>query len=155
MRRLDGPFPIWEIVPGVLYQRGKLHGMAPEKKMAGLQHYGVTHVVALAPPTPDPDLAAWGELLLYYRHRPMPDGRLRAHGEALVELADELVHELNHGGTLLTMCNAGRNRSGLLSALVLRSLYGLSGEAALTIVRANRPLAVANPEFESFLRTLP
>jgi hypothetical protein len=151
MRRTDGPFPIWEILPGQLYQRGKLHGMTPERKVAGLNHYGITDSVALAPPTPDPFLSCWLEERHTYLHLPIPDGRLKMD---LLPVAAKLARTIELGGTVLTMCNAGRNRSGLLSALIVREIAGIPGEAAMEVVRFHRPNALANPYFEAFLEGL-
>jgi hypothetical protein len=147
MRRTDGPFPIWEILPGQLYQRGKLHGMPIDRKLDGLSYYHISHCVTLAPPTPDPAIALMGS----YTHLPIPDGRLKMD---LLPLAAELAKEIAYGGTVLTMCNAGRNRSGLLSALIVREIAGIPGEAAMEVVRFHRPNALANPHFERFLEGL-
>lgn len=150
MRRTDGPFIVYEILPGQLFQRGKLHGLSQEKKQAGLEHYGITRAVALAPSKPDPDLGEWCE----YLHLPMPDGVFRntAFLSGAVTLSLLAIRE---GGTVLTMCNAGRNRSGLLSALIVRELAGIPGSAAMEVVRHHRPNAIANPHFEKFLQGLP
>lgn len=146
-RRTDGPFVIYEILPGQLFQRGKLHGMPDEKKVAGLNHYGITRCHALAPTAPDPELNKWH----WYTHQTMPDGLLKFD---LLPVAVELARHIDGGGTVLTMCNAGRNRSGLLSALIVRELTGLPGAAAMAVVRHHRPNAIANPHFERFLEGL-
>ena len=150
MRRTDGPFPIWEIIPGQLYQRGKLHDMPLDRKTAGLLYYGITHAVALAPPSPDPDI----DLFVRYTHLPIPDGRLRNNGE-LIRLAIGLAEEMRGGGVVMTMCNAGRNRSGLLSALILREYRGFTGPYAMTEVRKHRPRALDNAAFAAWLEDLP
>lgn len=158
-RRTDGPFPIWEILPGQLFQRGKLHGMAAERKREGLMHYGITACYAMAPTTPDPDQLLWygysqagrREWHCRYQHMPIPDGLLKMD---LLPVSAELAQEIREGGTVLTMCNAGRNRSGLLSALIVRELTGLPGAAAMAVVRHHRPNAIANPHFERFLEGL-
>lgn len=150
MRRTDGPFPIYEILPGQLYQRGKLHHYSHEKKSEGLLRYGITHVVSLAPPTPDLDLAMSD---IEYVHLPIPDGILKEPSKVvLLDLANQLVED---GACVLTICNAGRNRSGLLSALIVREASGISGSAAMGVVRLHRPRALANQSFEAFLESLP
>lgn len=154
MRLLEGPFPIWEIIPGKLYQRGKLHGMPPERKMRGLIHYGITHSVAFAPPTPDPDLVAWDLAdIIGYTHFPISDGLLKT-DDRLLEMASGFVKEINDGGCMLMMCNAGRNRSGLMSSLIVRELLGVSGVEAMELIRLHRPRALANLNFERFLESL-
>jgi protein-tyrosine phosphatase len=143
---------VYEILPGQLFQRGKLHGKRPDQIVAGLNHYGITETYALAPTTADPFLSQWLEERHTYRHQPIPDGRLKVD---LLEISVELARHIEHGGRVLTMCNAGRNRSGLLSALIVRELTGLPGAAAMQVVRTHRPNAIANPHFEAFLRSLP
>lgn len=150
-RRTDGPFVVYEILPGQLYQRGKLHNTPIDKKLAGLCYYGITYSVALAPRLPDEDLQLSAGMYGYL-HKPIPDGRLV---EDLLPISMQMAEEIRHGGKVLTMCNAGRNRSGLLSALIVRELTGLPGYAAMNVVRHHRPRAIANPHFEEFLRSLP
>lgn len=153
MKRTDGPWSVYELIPGVLYQRGKLHALDPEKKQAGLEFYGITRSAALAPTKPDLDLVGWDMLgLHHYHHQPIPDGLLKVD---LLPLAASLAHYIEEGnGAVLTMCNAGRNRSGLLSALIIRELYGLPGAAAAEIVRTHRPNALANEHFMRYLEGL-
>lgn len=49
----------------------------------------------------------------------------------------------------------GRNRSGLVAALVTRELHAVSGAAALEHVRSRRPGMVSNREFATWLESLP
>lgn len=150
MKLTDGPFPVYEILPGALYQCKKLHYLALKPKMDGIRRYGITRVVALAPPAPDPDLRDQDWFLNF----PIPDGVLKTR-MAILALASDLAAEIEAGGCVMTMCNAGRNRSGLLSALIIRELSGISGSAAMEVVRLHRPRALANPNFEAFLGELP
>jgi hypothetical protein len=138
-------------MPG-LYQRGKLHSLSFDVKAAGLNHYGIQHVVALAPPQPDLDLMLMHDLgLLHYTHLPVPDGRHLRRIEEIEEVASRLTdHVLNDVG-VLTMCNAGRNRSGMLSAMILRNLLGVTGAEAVAIVQRERPNALANEHFVHYL----
>jgi protein-tyrosine phosphatase len=152
VRRTDGPFPVWEILPGQLFQSAKLHGRPRQSKWDGIGHYRLTRLYALAPTTADPDLAEWPDL---YTHTPIPDGLLPEVGAmSLLRISTELAAHIRAGGTVLTMCNAGRNRSGLLSALIVRELSGIPGSAAMEVVRCHRPRAIANPNFERFLEGL-
>lgn len=152
MRRTDGPFPVWEILPGKLYQRAKTHNLDFETKVQGFEHYGIDIGVSMAPPTGDPHLAL---ILMEHIHLPIPDSRIRD-VLGLESLAMELASAIEQGPlTVVTMCNAGRNRSGLLSALIVRELTGLPGWAAMDLVRKERPEALANPYFEEYLASLP
>jgi protein tyrosine/serine phosphatase len=55
---------------------------------------------------------------------------------------------------VLAHCMLGLNRSGLMLGLILTYL-GLTGEAALTLLRARRPGALFNETFAEYLRSLP
>lgn len=144
MKRTDGPFLVYEIIPGLLYQRGKLHRLSPTVKDAGLRYFGIEQVVALAPTTPDPHW--FGQP--FYHHLPIPDGACQLQ-DVLLDLAAMLA-----GTPTMTLCNAGRNRSGMLSALIVRELTGIPGIAAIDVVRQHRPNALANDRFTSWLSTL-
>ncbi|NIR28734.1 MAG: dual specificity protein phosphatase family protein [Gammaproteobacteria bacterium] len=58
-----------------------------------------------------------------------------------------VARSLVEGQQVLVTCWRGRNRSGLVCALALRQLYGLSGHRAIARVRAARPTALTNPAF--------
>lgn len=65
--------------------------------------------------------------------------------------ASTVLRALRSGKTALVTCQAGRNRSGLVNALVLVRLYGISGSTAAERVRRQRPNALTNPGFSAFL----
>lgn len=65
--------------------------------------------------------------------------------------AKEVAARWHRGERVLVTCMAGRNRSGLVSALVLQLITGVSGRKALGHVRRMRPSALTNPSFASFL----
>ena len=56
--------------------------------------------------------------------------------------------------TLVT-CAAGLNRSGLVTALALTKLYGISGHDAVKWVQRERPGALFNPVFAAILEQIP
>lgn len=144
---------VHEIIPGSLCQRGRTHKIAMADKLAAFEQHGITHAVALAPSAPDEDLVQLDALGLgRYTHYPISDGVLRS-GSYINLMAQRLAAEIDDGGCVLTMCNAGRNRSGLLSALIVHHLLGIPGADAIEIVRARRPNALANDHFVSFLET--
>ena len=58
-------------------------------------------------------------------------------------------------GAVVIHCRAGRNRSGLLSALVVRELLRIDGARALAHVQQARPRAIANEAFADYLKELP
>lgn len=71
--------------------------------------------------------------------------------DAAVQVADAL----ERGQVVLVTCFAGRNRSGLISALALHTLMGMSGRHASAFVRQARENALTNPNFSRFLDAIP
>lgn len=72
-----------------------------------------------------------------------------------VQAAERVVEALQAGKKVLVTCWAGRNRSGLVSALALRKHLGLSGLKVITLVQMCRPRALTNTQFEECLARLP
>ena len=66
--------------------------------------------------------------------------------------AETVVRELGYQKRVLVTCFAGRNRSGLVSALTLKRL-GWPGDKAIEAVRAARRNALTNESFVRYLRT--
>jgi hypothetical protein len=65
------------------------------------------------------------------------------------------AYSVASGNRVLVSCYMGRNRSGLISALAVRELLGVSGAQAARIVMGRRPIALRNPAFLNFLARLP
>jgi hypothetical protein len=140
------------ILPGRLYQRGHLRDKTFLQKEAVLRHNNINYVVDLWS-VPDPDMSKLNGIK--YWHVPIPDGILCAPVLTLEPVAREVAALiLNSPRAALTVCHAGRNRSGLMSALIVRQVLGISGERAMTIVREGRPEAIANPHFAAYLEGL-
>ena len=57
---------------------------------------------------------------------------------------------IKSGQSVLSHCGAGFNRSALVAALILMEL-GMTGEEAVNRIRARRPGALFNENFEAFL----
>ncbi len=72
-----------------------------------------------------------------------------------VAAAVEVKNALARGQNVLVTCFAGRNRSGLISALALHGYTGMSGREATRLVQQARPNALTNPSFSDFLATIP
>lgn len=51
------------------------------------------------------------------------------------------------GHRVLSTCYMGINRSGLLSALILRGAHGMTGKEAVALVQQKRRGALSNPSF--------
>jgi protein-tyrosine phosphatase len=70
---------------------------------------------------------------------------------AVARMAAELCQQ---GQSVLAHCLMGLNRSGLMLGVILTYL-GMTGEAALNLLRARRPGALFNEVFAEYLRSLP
>lgn len=131
---------MWEILPGQLYQSGcpdrDLSDFDIEVDMAGCPGRGAANQIRNAIPD--------GEL-------PNPQIDLNE----LEALVSNLCDALLDGRKVLVHCGAGINRSGLVAAMVMRRLFGLSGVDATAYIRARRgPEALSNPWFASYLASL-
>ena len=74
-------------------------------------------------------------------------------GVEAVRAAGRTIRWLNDGLKVLVTCFAGRNRSGLVTALVLCKGMGASPDQAIAAIRKARgPEAFRNQYFEAFLR---
>lgn len=91
---------------------------------------------------------------------PNDDGVLnRKRIDVAVKAANVAAKVYKRGERVLVTCQAGRNRSGLVNALALHLVSGISGREAAQIVqakrvRANGP-ALSNDHFVEFLRRIP
>jgi len=89
----------------------------------------------------------------WWKHIPLADGQIKdVHSVYLAR--DTAIAMLTEGYTTIIHCMAGRNRSGLVGALVLQHIEHLSGLEALDRVRELRPRSVDNIYFEQFLMSL-
>lgn len=70
-----------------------------------------------------------------------------------ITAAQQVTEVIKAGGKVLVTCWQGKNRSGLVSALALHKLLGISGFQAIHRVRARRRRALSNPYFvEALMR---
>lgn len=138
-----------EILPGKLYQRG-LFDRWPREQKAAIIAQGKIGAVACLVRRHDPDMQELlGKQYIYF---PISDGKVIPRGLEFV--AYDLAQYIRLGRGVIVHCRAGRNRSGLLSALVVREVTGCTGEEALAHVQRARPNALANPHFCAYLRSL-
>ncbi len=79
---------------------------------------------------------------------PPPTEAELADAEAVATLA---ATRYVRGDRLLITCYMGRNRSGLITALVLVRAHGLTGKQAVRAVQAARPEALSNAYFRRYL----
>ena len=134
-----------EIIDRSLYQSDANPVVALRLEALGLRRGVVIDLCGVGPPSVQPSPA-------YVQVRaPIADGPI-ADPEVLRVLAQMGARSVEGGLTVVSMCEMGRNRSGLLSAMIVAQLRGVSGTEAMRIVRARNPEAIANPWFEEFLR---
>lgn len=142
---------IYEIVPGKLYQRGEFMDFPREIKLSELRRRGIDIVINVWSKS-DKEIS---EEMFRYIHWPLPDGELRACDKQFLSgVAMWVVGDISDGHRVLVHCHAGRNRSALVSALLVRQLFGMSGAQAIEYVRERRPNALANEHFCNYLRGL-
>lgn len=98
--------------------------------------------------TPD-DIAG----VAYLKH-PIEDGDL-PDLVVLDGLVSTLAAAIRGGRQVLVHCGWGRNRSGLVVALLLRELLGVDGHSAALAVRERRYRALNNEVFTDYLASLP
>ena len=150
MKTKIGNVQLYDIYEGVLFQRGKLHNFTYEEKKEFISLSGVSVIFGLAG-NMDEDLATIPELK-YYQYYSIPDNKLSEHdAKALNKIAKKLASYILNGEIVLVHCNAGRNRSGLLNAMIIVNLIECTGSEAIEIVRNERPNALANDNFVLFL----
>lgn len=88
-------------------------------------------------------------------HAPMDDALLtREIADVAHEAADVLYRLWRREDQILVTCAAGRNRSGLVTALLVRRIYGCSGKSARELVQSRRAGALTNGSFARYLDSL-
>lgn len=142
---------IYEIAPGLL-QSARTHTLSDAECDALVARYKVTGVVNLWH-TPDPRVQLQ---VRWYEHHSLPDGRIYDQSKVTAEyLAGRVADEIQAGGVVLVHCWGGRNRSGLITALALTRLQGITGAEAARTVKAVRRGALVNRFFVNYLETHP
>jgi protein-tyrosine phosphatase len=69
--------------------------------------------------------------------------------EALPRAFAFVTSQMSRGRRILVHCHAGKDRTGLLLALLVAKQEGLTAEAAIRKVREVRPLAITAPGWEA------
>jgi protein-tyrosine phosphatase len=134
------------ILEGQLYQRGRTNHLSMPNKAVELQRKNITLVVNCSN-RKDEEM----EDIVEYVHWPFADSVVPDETLLIMHTMAIVRHIKARAGAALVQCNAGRNRSGLLSALVVMSLREMTGKQAVAWVRDRRPNALANPDFVKYL----
>lgn len=147
-------FVVYDIYQKIVFQRGHLLNKDYDFKKSALRHYGIDIVIGLARDEDEDLKRLQSEVFgfLYWWNK-IPDGKLDEDNIEYLLLTAEAASDVmqGFGMNVLSYCNAGRNRSGLMNALILRELLGCTGKEAMEIVRRERPRAIDNEHFERFL----
>jgi protein-tyrosine phosphatase len=110
-------------------------------------------VVDLADPGPGPSADELGNVT--WVKVPLEDGDSLPDQLVLDQLTALVAAMVRDGRRVLVHCTYGKNRSGLLMALIVRELLGCDGRTALERVRAVRHRAVNNDVFADWVSALP
>lgn len=90
------------------------------------------------------------------QHCPLDDALHLSYEEKACakECGESIARGLARGEVILVTCMAGRNRSGLVTAIAIREFLGMAGDQAGALVKAKRPNALTNPYFVRLLEAL-
>jgi hypothetical protein len=78
--------------------------------------------------------------------------RLTLFIDGWMDAARQVADHVREGRNVLVTCMAGQNRSGLVTAMALCLLTGMSGKDAVDHVSKTRPLALNNQTFAQYVR---
>lgn len=138
---------IYTIVPNLLYQSAKTENMNRNQKMNMVLGLGIRLVVNLWH-TVDREMAG---LVPVYIHQYFPDGKTAIY-EPMSKLADHIFkNHIQKDNPTLVHCWGGRNRSGLLNAMLLMRLWGCDGQFAAEYIIKRRPNSLVNKHFVQWL----
>lgn len=67
--------------------------------------------------------------------------------DCIISAANFVAHNVRRGRRTLVTCQAGLNRSGIITAMAVCLLTGMSGREAVELVQSRRPDALCNSSF--------
>lgn len=142
---------VYEILPGTIYIGPAFDKRPLEWKRDFVARHGFRSVLCLRPRYDD-DMPG---LVNDYEMIPIKDGKLDDANMSMVERAVDTAMDMAcEQAPLYIHCIAGRNRSGLVAALLYRTLEQVSGLEALEHVQRVRPNSLYNEHFAQHLRSL-
>ena len=136
--------PITEILDGALWQSDTDAHIFAKMRARNIAPAIVIDLQEF--PAPETPLDA----AISYVHWPIDDGPVPDR-ETLAALVEAACVFIEHGGRVVTMCAQGRNRSGLVSALIVCGVRRVGGAEAVRHVRRKIPEALSNEEFVEWL----
>jgi protein-tyrosine phosphatase len=137
--------------PGALYVGGC---PKDERDLDTLRGASITTVITLCKRHPGEEVVRTYAATSSWYYHPVQDGRTLQTADYL-QVASWAAKLQGDGQRVLVHCLAGRNRSCLVAALVLRQRYGYTGAAAAELVRRARDRAFHNELQLEWLRSLP
>lgn len=140
---------VYELLPDSLYQRGEFIKASLKEKRKFLEDTGIDVIVNVWTHE-DKEIIPYLYEYIYY---PMTDGNNFDPLE-LIDLAEYVAVLIEASHKVLIHCHAGRNRSSLVSALVIREVYDISGHYAMECVKKARPNSFGNKYHVDFLEGL-
>jgi hypothetical protein len=136
------------IIPDKLYQSKRWRDWDEETCRQIVKDYCLTGIVTVW--KHDPRLKS---LVPWYRCWSLMDGKT-IERLALQQIVKKVSEYIRGGGRVLVFCYGDRNRSGLVNALVVRSLTGVSGSEAYQVVKKAHKGALVNKHFVEYLEGL-
>lgn len=101
-----------------------------------------------------PPVGSFGKRI-YVSRIPLDDAELlETEAKIAWAAAHGLAHHVTRGTKTLITCMQGRNRSGLLSAMILHIVTGRSGSEIVMRIRSLRKNALTNTSFVRYLRQI-
>jgi len=141
---------IFEIVTDKLYQRGAPEDVGEWQSVLALKIDVVLDLFGtLGPGVP----TAPNSIL--YMFWPIEDHPQLPDVQIMNILVDTIVRLIQAGHKVLVHCHKGKSRSGMINALVVRQLHGISGADAVDLVRQQRPGSLGNQVFATYVQGLP
>lgn len=141
-----------EIIPGLLYQADADPAIFAEVLDARFKHpVLIVDLYGILPPQPVPYALA-GSPIIYLSH-PITDGPL-PQMDTFLAIEDFAWAHMQRGFPVVSLCGAGLNRSGLLSALLVRDTLRVSGRVAVEYVRTRRASSLNNATFVAYIESL-
>ncbi len=140
---------VYEVIPN-LYIRGAFpKSWSQAMVVHGLHEHGIASVLALHP---NSDVLEDSDEI-EYRYEHMVDRDTLPPLPLLKDCVDWVTERVQDHWSTLVMCRGGKNRSGLVVALVVKNVVRCGGAEAVGIVRAARPIALTNKVFEQYVMT--
>ena len=141
---------IFEIVKDKLYQSGAPEDVGEWQPVQALKIDVVLDLFG----TLDPGVPTAPNSILYI-FWPIEDHPQLPDVQVMTILVDTIVRLIGAGHKVLVHCHKGKSRSGMINALVAMQLLGISGADAVDLVRRQRPGALGNQAFATYVQGLP